>query len=471
MKKGILVLFFALILACGGKSDRKNMALTNAGNDSDGVWLATYLMGKKVGWAVTKYNQITDGYRFDNIMRMTISMLGKVQQVSVRSQVITNTDWTMRSFQFELGSQDGAFKAAGTVKDGWLILSGEGTRAGQRVKLSRQLYPIEALGRVIVESKPDSAMTLNYLTFDGTVMDTLPAIVTVLGHEILKSNDKEIPVLKVRVKRAKTEVTTWLDRNGMTVKEESPMGLNSYRVTEKEALTGESGYPVDLLRLFAVPVDTVIRQPAGVKRVVLEVTGLDTAEFDLNGTYQRVVTKSPLRLEIVIPSNARGVRLPVKAETEFLKPTVSVQADAEPIKRKAAEIIAGTDDAAIAAEHILYWVHRTLKKEAVASLPNALDVLKSLKGDCNEHSVLYAALARAAGIPSKVVVGLVYLDGAFYYHAWNEVYLDRWIPVDATFGEFPANALRLKLAEGELSRQAEVLSLVKKIGIKILGFN
>jgi len=470
MKKIVIGVIFVLIFACGGKTDRKATGFTDSGSDSGGVWLATYLMGKKVGWAVTRCVPVADGYKFDNIMSMTISMLGKIQRVNFHSRVVTNADWTLRSFQFELGSQDGLFKANGRVEDGWLIMERVGAKGSHRIKLTRQLYPIEALGRIVVTGNYESGMSLNYLTFDGTVMDTLPTTVTVLGPESIKLNGGTMPALKVKVKRAKTEVTTWLDGNGMTVKEESPMGLNSYRVSEKEALAGESGYPVDLLRLFAVSVDTVVFEPSKVRRVVMEVSGLDTAEFDLDGTYQRVMTRSPLRLEIVTPSPILGRKLPTASESEYLQPSVSIQADAAPIKEKAREIVRGVEDASAAAERILNWVHRSLKKEAVASLPNALDVLKNLKGDCNEHSVLYAALSRAAGIPAKVVVGLVYLDGAFYYHAWNEVYLDRWVPVDATFGEFPASSLHLKLAEGELSRQAELLGLVKKIGIKILEF-
>jgi hypothetical protein len=84
--------------------------------------------------------------------------------------------------------------------------------------------------------------------------------------------------------------------------------------------------------------------------------------------------------------------------------------------------------------------------------------------------VLFAALARSVGIPTKTAVGLIYMNRAFYYHAWNEVYLGTWIPVDATFGEFPASALHLKLAEGELSQQAEILGLVGSIGIKVKDF-
>ena len=51
-------------------------------------------------------------------------------------------------------------------------------------------------------------------------------------------------------------------------------------------------------------------------------------------------------------------------------------------------------------------------------------------GDCNEHTVLFVALARALGLPARTAVGLVYLDGSFYYHAWPEVWLGEWVAVD-----------------------------------------
>lgn len=396
-------------------------------------------------------------------------MLGKNQSVRVRSKVLTNPDLTLRYFEFEFGSQDGVFRTAGGVESGWLSFTNAGRE--QRLKLARELYPIEALGRVIVERRPAPGTKLNYLVFDGTVLDTMPVAVEVLGTELVRFADTSLSTLKVRVRRAKFDVNVWLDQRGITVKEESPIGMNSHLVPEQEAIKGEDGYLVDVLKIFAVPVDTLIAKPEKVRRVVFEVTGIDTVEFKLGWSYQRVVSRSPFRIEIVVPEVSDGIKLPLQEELEYLRPSPLVPSDAAPIKKQAQEIIAQTNDAVIAARRIMSWVFNSVAKEAVASLPNALTVLKERKGDCNEHSVLYAALARAVGIPAKVVVGLVYLDGAFYYHAWNEVYLDGWVPVDPTFGQFPANALRLKLAEGDLSRQAEVLGVVKKIGIRVLEFS
>lgn len=64
---------------------------------------------------------------------------------------------------------------------------------------------------------------------------------------------------------------------------------------------------------------------------------------------------------------------------------------------------------------------------------SALEVAKSRQGDCTEHAVLTAALCRAAGIPARVIMGIVYAkDDIFMGHAWTEAYIgDKWIGLDA----------------------------------------
>lgn len=64
-------------------------------------------------------------------------------------------------------------------------------------------------------------------------------------------------------------------------------------------------------------------------------------------------------------------------------------------------------------------------------------VASSGSGDCSEHAVLLTALARAAGRPARVALGLLLVQQAggvyAFGHAWSELYhAGRWVPVDAT---------------------------------------
>ena len=73
-----------------------------------------------------------------------------------------------------------------------------------------------------------------------------------------------------------------------------------------------------------------------------------------------------------------------------------------------------------------------------------------------------------------MAVGLVYLRGAFYYHAWPEVYAAEadgrglWLPVDPTLNQFPADATHVRLARGGLDRQAVILGLVGHAKVTLL---
>ena len=87
---------------------------------------------------------------------------------------------------------------------------------------------------------------------------------------------------------------------------------------------------------------------------------------------------------------------------------------------------------------------------------SAVDVLRERRAECQGHAYLFAALARALGLPTRVVNGVVYVPeyGGFLYHSWNEVWIEGagWRPVDATFAQPLADATHLALVEGEGAR-------------------
>ncbi|MGH7718000.1 MAG: transglutaminase-like domain-containing protein, partial [Gemmatimonadaceae bacterium] len=129
----------------------------------------------------------------------------------------------------------------------------------------------------------------------------------------------------------------------------------------------------------------------------------------------------------------------------------------------------GETDPAVVAERITRWVHDSLEKRVTFTIPSAAQVLRARRGDCNEHTQLFVALARAAGIPARGVAGLTYVGGKFYYHAWPEVYLGDWVAVDPTFGQFPADAAHLRFVVGGYTRQAELLRLIGTLDIDVLA--
>ena len=157
-------------------------------------------------------------------------------------------------------------------------------------------------------------------------------------------------------------------------------------------------------------------------------------------------------------------------EKIFLWPGPFIQSDDQKIRDLARKILKDAPDAPplTRAKKLLDWVHTHIEKRPVLSLPDALSTLENRVGDCNEHAVLLAALARAAGIPTRIEAGLVYLKGRFYYHAWNLMYLGKWVTADSLFGQLPADVSHLRFATGSPEQQLDLMGIIGKIRLTVM---
>ena len=130
--------------------------------------------------------------------------------------------------------------------------------------------------------------------------------------------------------------------------------------------------------------------------------------------------------------------------------------------------IAGNDrDPRVIAGKINAWVATNVKQAVSPGAPDALQLLRTRRGDANDHAQLFVALARGIGIPSRVAMGVVYVNGKFYYHAWPEVFLRDWTALDPTFGQFPADASHVRLVAGGMARQPELLRLMASVKMEV----
>jgi transglutaminase-like putative cysteine protease len=162
---------------------------------------------------------------------------------------------------------------------------------------------------------------------------------------------------------------------------------------------------------------------------------------------------------------------------QYLLPESLIESTAPEIVAEAQNAIRNVTGNRARAERLTRHVNAILEKKPTVSIPSAREVLRTRVGDCNEHTVLFVAMARAVDIPARIAVGLVSVHGAFYYHAWPEVYLSdgqargMWLPVDPTLNEFPADATHLRLARGGLEQQARILPLIGRLRIEIVDLD
>jgi tetratricopeptide (TPR) repeat protein len=135
-----------------------------------------------------------------------------------------------------------------------------------------------------------------------------------------------------------------------------------------------------------------------------------------------------------IPDNFT-VKLPVASTPElapYLRSNARILSTAPQVVALAKQIAGDDRDGRSVAHKLGEWTHNNLKWKKVES--DAVETLASREADCLEHSELYVSLARALGLPARVVTGAAYGGGSFGAHAWVEIYLGQWVEVDPTWG-------------------------------------
>ncbi|MGH7552406.1 MAG: transglutaminase-like domain-containing protein, partial [Longimicrobiales bacterium] len=290
-----------------------------------------------------------------------------------------------------------------------------------------------------------------------------------------------VPAWRIEQTVGGVEVASWVDEDGVLVGAETPLGFVITRTAFELArqdwqqsrgrpeLAAGYGAVIESSAIASnVALDDVANAPSlSVRLRNVNLTGLDVAggRQELRGDTLTVRRESDNEL-------ATSYSLPYRGGGEAaqeLAATLLMQSEDARIVKAASEVIGDTNEPLLAARRLNDWVYGALRKEVTPSVPSALQVLEARRGDCNEHTVLFVAMARAIGLPARSAAGLVHLRGRFYYHAWPEVWLgERWVAVDPTLGQFPADASHLRFLVGGLARQLELIRLIGRLQIEVV---
>jgi transglutaminase-like putative cysteine protease len=308
--------------------------------------------------------------------------------------------------------------------------------------------------------------------FDPSTMAQEEIALTLRGRETISLGEGEVAAWKVTLAFKGVSQDAWLDESGQVLMEKGLLGIRQVRVSKEAALFGQ---PItageDLTRIAAVVPDRNLPDPTRLVRLTLQLEGIDLERYPLDdGRQQLDGNRLTLTREDLSDLPPRLVldTLPPEA-TALLTPTTFVESDHPKIKALATQLVRPEDTPLANLHRIVAWMQANIEKRPVLSMPDALNTLENRMGDCNEHAVLLAALARAAGYPAQVEAGLVYHQGRFLYHAWNRVYVDRWITLDALFDQIPADVTHLRFARGTAQEQLGILSLLGNLRIKVVG--
>ena len=474
----ILLFAFLLILRLGileeGEAEHKGGHIFTSQIKTDQeTWMNIFQQGKKMGYAHRQFYKTVEGYRIVESVFMQINIMGMLQDIRFKTEGNFHPDLTLSSFDFELQSSLFRFKARGVLQDKILTLFTYQLGSEQKIDLPLEKESTLSLGLLKAlnheDLKPGDSRTFH--VFDPATMTQRPVKVVVLTEETIPIMGHQKKAKKVSVHFMGVPQFAWIGEDGTVLKEEGSLGIGLEQVTKDEALNKMTlSQGEDLIEVVSLPANKILPHVSRLQELKIKIDGIENGESFLNGGRQSLKNKIlTIRKESVsnLPSSIKGEMVFEDGKT-YLESTLFIQSDHPEIQAKAREMVSTDDPALVKAKRLVTWVNKNIQKRPVLSVPNALETLHHRVGDCNEHAVLLAALARASGIPAQVEAGLVYQKGRFYYHAWNVLYLGAWITTDAVMDQLPSDVTHIRFVRGT-ERQIDLVQMIGRVRIEILS--
>jgi transglutaminase-like putative cysteine protease len=473
-----------------------NLATDLARYGSAAQWRGVYYRGEKLGFTVSQTVPVTDGtsgesgFELQEDAQLQMSLLGATTPAKIRTTARVNRAFELQGFEFSLDPGTGPItvtgKVARTVDHGKprhaliIAITTAGATRTERRDLAEPPMLSLNLARRLADAGLASGKHYQWTVFDPATLRNAPIAIDVAEREVVRAGATSIPAFRVSMEFVGLRTTSWVTDTGEVVREESPMGIITVREPPERAraLAVPGQMRRDLLQASAV-VPVIARRtpplpplddPRDVRHLQIRFEGADLSSLDLQGVGQTVhgdVIDIIDPQQIVAGRNERGLNA-------YLAPEPFIESDAPEIRAEAEIAVRGIHGGRARAEALTRHVNAILQKKPTLSLPSAREVLRTRIGDCNEHTVLFVAMARSVGMPARIAVGLAFAHGAFYYHAWPEVYIEEaegqglWLPVDPTFNQFPADATHVRLVRGGLDKQAAIIPLLGRIRITVL---
>ncbi|MGB7295637.1 MAG: transglutaminase-like domain-containing protein [Candidatus Aminicenantales bacterium] len=489
-----IILFAALNFCFPGTAEPRNHRPAEQAGAAD-LWYVVNIAGQPAGYVRETIRTQKQTVRTDSEMRIVLNRLGIRVEIGFKSASEESTDGLLRWVGYEMTASNQTMRTESVIREGKIEVKNEsgGKIYTSALEYSNDLYGSEGIRRITATAlrNPGDTITIQTYVAEASLVGHLTR--TVLSRESLRIGGRDIAALKVEeiLEGMPVKRTGWLDEQGYLLRQEEPgpFGIiEIIRAGKSEAMAAALGggeLPAEIFQSSIVRSNIRLPRARRIDRLKIRLThrNPDLGWPDIQISGQRVTQPSDTELVVEIrrtpaPSGAAFPVPMTEANRPYLEPNPYIQSD-DPRIRNLAKELAGTEKnafrAALAMER---WVAENMTFDLGIAFAPATEIIRDKRGTCVGYATLLASLTRAAGIPSRIVLGYVYALGMFGGHAWAEVMIgEEWTPLDAAIlNEGVADATRLALVVSSLAEGPGSLSIgaaqqvFGQIGIEVMEF-
>lgn len=436
--------------------------------DREESFSGVYFKDDRIGYVKNRLVEDGENYRLFQEAYLVLNIMEQSHPVHLVINAGLDQTMLLQNFDFSLSSPFYVMSATGKV-DGSTInfnLTTGKEQISDSIRLATPPFLSTNRRSYLLKQnlKPGDKLKIPY--FDPISLSGKDTVLEYKGYDKI--------LIKGRVHRlhhfiesfSGMRINSWLDESGKVIKEESPAGFTfiaepEFKATDIKTEGKEILSSVSVKLEGAMPADYATRSRL---RYRLSYPPEAEVEVDLDRQESAAGLLTVSREEI--PAKSAEPCLNSEAK---LAATPYVQTNHARITELTGSMITAGMSSLEKVRTISAWVFNNLEKRPVLGIPDALTTLTTRLGDCNEHAALFAAMARNIGIPTRIVAGVTFHEGAFFYHAWNEVCLGgNWLSVDTTKNQIPADVTHIKFVEGETSEQIKIGALLGNLRIEVI---
>jgi hypothetical protein len=454
-------------------------------------YFAVYAGARQIGQLNLSVDTLIDGVRLTELLVLDLPQGDSTAQLARGSEYALSRSLRLRQFTRTVYGVGQREKLEGTLtEDSILALANsegpDGARARMRIRI-----PTDAMLAVML---PYRAAFGGHLhaggRFEAPLLDlgsarTRSVTVTVTAESTFvvpdsavwdRTTEEWVPATADTVRGWRLEhdaagapTVSWVDETGALLRQETAGGLtlvrSAFEIVRNNYRQARGGQRSEWRRaipgMIAVSASGASPDTAAAARsfLVLRDTGaaVPGQPKALAGGRQVVqgdtVTVSRATPPDTIQHDSREARYALGPawDTPVLDPGIA---------GAASRAVAGARTARDSAERLTLWVAGQVATDASETgAATAGQALRTRRGNADGKARLLATLARAVGIPARVVTGLAVLPKGSFGHAWAELWIGGWVAADPTYGHFPASASLIRLAVGERSHPVDLLPI------------
>jgi hypothetical protein len=436
-------------------------------------WFIIRIQGAYAGFGRSGQFKTDTGWDVRDDLSISLNLQGQMKPVRITNECKVDDQFRLVSFRMKIASGIMSFEQKGHMEGRELVLELPRSQGGgvKRLKLYESPRMSRSLGLPLPLTGLRVGDDFRIPIFDPLDGQKWDAAIKVLEKADLDVTGRKTEAWRVRATFRTVELYMWIDDQGRLLKGSMPLGITVIR-SDKQEVARElrrKGDQPDFPELASVPLEGSIDHVERLTSWRLKVQSTSGIPIPSDDFRQKVQGDELTITQETLPEATYTLPCTDREREEELKPSRFIQSDNSTIIETARKIVGNERDPIKAARLINTWVYKNLKKVPTPVVPDAYGVLMSKQGACNEHAVLAASLARAVGLPARVVVGLVYSEGSFYYHAWVTYWAgNRWFTGDPLMNQLPVGPGHIALLYGDVDKHINVLSFLGQLHFKLI---